>query len=158
MAIYKLKRLNTLNLIKCDLNDLSGFGRINTLEVLFADDNNISSLEDTTALKDLQYLSLSYNDISSLDELKYFDNLYYLNLAQNHNLDVNTLPETALKNIRYIDISYCNLTDITRLIVNPNINNGVTVFIGPNTGTDNDNLISAGQLLSLTEKNVLIEQ
>jgi internalin A len=97
-----LPKLDSLEISKSDLSDLSFLNKFRNLRFLYLRDNNISDLAGISACPLLEQLDLSGNKIKDISLLSDFKELRYLKLYDTSVIDLR--PLMKLENLRSLSV------------------------------------------------------
>ncbi|CAH1201897.1 leucine-rich repeat domain-containing protein [Paenibacillus sp. JJ-223] len=122
-----MTQLESLNIGRTDLYDISFLSELTELKYLGIHANNIESLKKIKNLQKLEYLSVFQNNISNLSGLEELINLEILDIASNKIKDIRALSKLKKLNTLYLhnneisDISpLFNLRNLKHLTISGN--------------------------------------
>lgn len=146
-----IAEINELDLSNCQITNLSGIEKFNSLINLNLSKNTISEISSLSELVNLKNLNLSNNTISNIRTISSLTNLTNLNLSSNKISDISSLSN--LSKLQELDLS--NNTISTATVIN-NLNALTVLNISQNSSLANLSDVLNSNLTSLNVSNTAI--
>ncbi|CAL6051919.1 leucine-rich_repeat domain-containing protein [Hexamita inflata] len=110
----KSRKITELHILDCELQFATGLHLFPNLTILILTSNELSIINELSALSFLSKLDLSFNVITDISPLQSLKNLKYLNLTANQTL-TNICPLQELTQLTILHLSQINLENASVL-------------------------------------------
>ncbi len=128
--LRNLTKLKQLTLYDHSITDITSLQNLTDLIYLALSYNNLTKISAVSNMKKLIRLEVDQNNVNDISGIKNLVNLDYFSANNNQINDISELQ--YLPKIHMIALSGNNIEDISPLVNNPNIGNGVYIFLGNN--------------------------
>ena len=125
-----LTKLKRLDIAGRSISNIKPLVDLTELIMLGLSYNNLTEISSVSKMKKLIRLYIRKNKVESLSGIKNLENLDYLDAADNQIKDISELE--FLPKIHLIGLSGNKIEDISPLVNNPNIGQGVYLYLGGN--------------------------